>query len=78
MSQTPRQFISTLGGYRAVAKRLRVSATTMHGYMVAGLLPPKWYSALLALAAERAVEPPSRDLFSFEALPPPEQKQDVA
>lgn len=70
MYTNARSFIDALGGYRAVAARLRMSATTLHGYTVGGSLPAKWYGALLALASERGLEPPPRGLFSFEDLPP--------
>lgn len=78
MYENPRQFIDALGGYRAVARRLRVSSTTLHGYITEGLFPPKWYSAFLALTAEAGIEPPSRALFSFEALPPIQQSGEAA
>lgn len=71
MYQSAKSFIDALGGYRAVAQRMRIRATTLHSHQTAGLLPSKWYGALLTLASERSIEPPSRDLFSFEALPPP-------
>lgn len=66
-----RQFITALGGYRAVATRLRVSATTMHGYLAENArLPSKWYAALVDLAAELGEAAPPRNLFAFEELPP--------
>lgn len=71
MYEDTRQFITALGGYRAVSKRLRMGPTTLHGYITSGKLPAKWYGAMLALAAEAGLEPPMRSLFSFEALPPP-------
>lgn len=74
MYDSARTFIDALGGYRTVAGRLRMSATTLHGYMTEGVLPSKWYGAFLLLASEMAVEPPSRALFSFEALPPQKEK----
>lgn len=77
MYETARKFIDALGGYRIVAERLRMSATTLHSHMSSGELPSKWYGAFLALAAEAAIEPPSRDIFSFEDLPPPKER-DVA
>jgi len=68
MFDTPRSFIDTLGGYRLVAKRMRVSPTTLHSHLTAGALPPKWFSALRKLASEAGVHPPPEALFSFETL----------
>ncbi len=70
MYENPRQFVDALGGYRAVARRIGIGSTTLHGYMSEGVFPPRWYSAFLALTAEAGIEPPSRALFSFEVLPP--------
>lgn len=64
-----RNFIDVLGGYRAVATRLSMAPTTLHGYLSEGTLPAKWYGAFLALSQEQAVEPPPRRFFSFEVLP---------
>lgn len=69
MYDTTRSFIESLGGYRAVAKRLRLGETTVHGHMLAGTLPAKWYAACIAMAGERGIEPPQRQLFSFMPLP---------
>lgn len=69
MYENPRAFVDALGGYRKVASRLEIGANTMHGYLTAGSIPAKWYSAFIALAAEAGLEPPSRGLFSFEQLP---------
>lgn len=74
MYDTARSFIDALGGYRVVAKRLGMSATTLHGYLTEGMLPPKWYGAFLVLSSEKSVEPPSRALFSFVELPPCDAK----
>jgi len=75
MYETTRALIDALGGYRMVAKRLGMGATTLHGYITEGALPAKWYTAFLELAAERCIEPPSRKLFSFEKLSPPRASQ---
>jgi hypothetical protein len=69
MYENPRAFVDALGGYRKVAARLEIGSNTLHGYITAGSIPAKWYSAFIALAAELGVEPPSRSLFSFEQLP---------
>ena len=69
MYDTARSFIDQLGGYRAVAKRLKLGETTVHGHMLAGTLPAKWYAACIAMAGERGIEPPQRTLFSFMPLP---------
>lgn len=73
MYDSPRTLIDDLGGYRLVSARLQMGATTLHGYMTDGILPAKWYGAFLALTNERGLEPPSRDIFSFEALPPADE-----
>ena len=69
MYDSARTFIDQLGGYRAVAVRLRLSSTTLHTHMSTGVLPSKWYDALLKLSGERGIEPPPRTLFAFMALP---------
>jgi len=69
MYNVPKNFIDAAGGYRAVAARLGIGATTLHTHMMAGRLPAKWYDALIALAHEVGIEPPTRALFSFEKLP---------
>lgn len=62
-------FIVALGGYRQVAERVGMRATTLHTHMMSGKLPPKWYGAFRDLACELGVEEPGDELFSFEALP---------
>ena len=68
MVRTVRNFLDDLGGYRAVARRLGVAKTTMHSYVSAEVLPPRWYLALCDLAREKGVMPPSPDLFDFKTL----------
>lgn len=70
MYSDARSFIDRLGGYRVVAQRLKVSPTTVHTHLTNGLLPSRWYAAMIELANELGVEPPSRILFSFIKLPP--------
>lgn len=81
MYKDARAFIETMGGYKALASRLGIGATTLHTHMMSGLLPPKWYGALVDLANEKRFEPPNRSLFAFEELLPPvvsEQSGDTA
>lgn len=75
MYKDARAFIETMGGYKALASRLGIGATTLHTHMMSGLLPPKWYGALVDLANEKRFEPPNRSLFAFEELLPPEMSE---
>lgn len=81
MSRTPKQFIDELGGYRAVAKRMRVSAKTIYSHASAEKLPPRWYTAFCELAREKKVMAPPPDIFDFKELPEEDagwQKDDAA
>lgn len=60
--------IEELGGYRTVARRVGVGATTMHQHMQAPLLPSKYYLAFCALATERKKPMPQPGLFAFVPL----------
>ncbi len=68
MNHDVRHFISSLGGYRDVAKRLEKKPTTVHTHMQAGTLPATWYDALCRLARERGLREPERALFNFLRL----------
>ncbi len=68
MYETPRKFIEALGGYKVVAPRLGMAATTLHTHICAGLIPAKFYKASCQLAAEMNIAPPTQSLFSFSAL----------
>lgn len=65
MYENPREFIDTLGGYRAVATELKKKHTTVHSHMQAGVLPAAWYDALCQMAREAQKAEPDRCLFSF-------------
>lgn len=60
--------IEELGGYRSVAQRLGVGATTMHDHMQRPLLPSKFYLAFCALAHELQKPMPQPGLFAFVPL----------
>lgn len=60
--------IKSLGGYRAIAARLGISATTLHSHMMANVLPAKFYFAFCELAIELGQEMPKSDLFGFVSL----------
>lgn len=68
MARTVRNFLDDLGGYRVVAQQLGVASTTMHSYIAAEKLPPRWYLALCELARESGVMPPPPSLFDFKPL----------
>jgi hypothetical protein len=68
MYDTTRHLIEDLGGFRHVAVRLDVGATTLHSHMTAGVFPAKFYVALCELATELKKPLPHKDLFSFASL----------
>lgn len=65
MYDNPKPFIAALGGYRAVARALRKTHTTVHSHMQAGVLPAAWYDALCQMAFDASLEEPPRSMFSF-------------
>jgi len=69
MSDETKQFIDALGGYRAVAERLKENPTTVHNWTVGDTFPVSRFFALRDLAGEAGIEPPCARLFRFKALP---------
>jgi hypothetical protein len=65
MYENPRKFIAALGGYRAVARALNKTHTTVHSHIQAGVLPASWYDALCQMAIDASLEEPPRSMFSF-------------
>ncbi len=68
MTETVAELLNSLGGYRSVAPRLGMEAKTLHGYLAVGLLPAKFYRALVQLRAEADMPPPPMSLFKFVSL----------
>jgi hypothetical protein len=69
---TPRDFITSLGGYRKVAQRLGKPGSTVHHWASAddGRLPSYLYRAFCEIADEVGVARPEPDLFRFLPVPP--------
>ena len=76
MYKNTREFITALGGYRSVARRIDKRPTTVHSHMQSGSLPSAWYPALCMLAREQKIQEPDRCLFSFLKIP--ERHEDTA
>jgi hypothetical protein len=72
MTARSRNFITALGGYRTVARRLGKPPTTVHHWSSAGdgRFPSHLYGAFCDLADEAGVPRPPLDLFRFLPLPP--------
>lgn len=62
------KLVRVLGGYRKVASRVGIGATTLHGYITEGMLPAKYYFAFVELSGEANLAPPSRKIFKFAEL----------
>lgn len=75
MYASAKEFIDKLGGYRAVATRFGIGATTLHTHMTKGSLPSKWFTAFCTLSAEFKIAEPQKSLFSFEPLPKPKDEE---
>lgn len=69
MYESTKHMIDEFGGYRKVADRMGMKATTLHSHMSAGIFPAKWFDAFCQLARELGEPEPSRAIFSFENLP---------
>jgi len=71
MTQDAISLITSLGGYRRVALRLGAEPKTLHGHMMRGDFPAKFYWPLVQLAVETGMPPPPAGLFRFADLRPP-------
>lgn len=60
--------LEMMGGYRRVAPRVGMAATTLHSHMMANVLPAKFYLAFCTLAAEQGQGAPDPGLFGFVML----------
>lgn len=60
--------LEMMGGYRRVAPRVGMAATTLHSHMMANVLPAKFYLAFCTLAAEQGQDAPEPGLFGFVTL----------
>lgn len=69
MAHTPRDLITSLGGYRTVADRIGKKPTSVHSQMQSGVLPAAWYDIICHLAREDGLPEPPRSMFGFLRSP---------
>ena len=76
MYASTKHLIDEFGGYREVAARMGLKATTVHSHMSAGVFPAKWFAAFASLAGEKGKPIPGQELFSFVPLPAPKMSDE--